>query len=284
ATVTLAERRISMKKTMALEFGKTESIDANTRVTLRPAGHVLGSAMIHVERDDETFLYTGDYKLRESLTAETAQPVRADVLLCESTFGLPQFKFPAWRDTAARLVELVTEALRAGRQPIVMGYALGKAQEIVKILTDAGLPVTEHGAVRNMSDIYERFDVSLGARRAYDADDFYGKKQLSLEERGVIVAPPQVARAAFTAKFENPLRIMMSGWGMLKGAQFRYGVDHVLPMSDHADFDELLRLIEVVSPKIVYTTHGYRECVDHLRKRGINAKPAEPDKQMLLFD
>lgn len=284
ATVALAGRPISKSRMMSLEFGQPEMIDAQTRVTLRPAGHLLGSSMIHIERDDESFLYTGDYKLRESLTAEIAEPVCADVLLCESTFGLPQFRFPAWREVTTQLIELVIEAMRRGRQPIVMGYALGKAQEIVRILTDAGLPVTEHDTVKTRSDIYEDYNVRLGARRKYIETDFHGERPLSLEERGVIVAPPQVVRAEFSAKFENPMTIMMSGWGLLKGAQFRYGVDHVLPLSDHADFDELLRLIEIVSPKRVYTTHGYRDCVDHLRARGINAKPAEPDRQMRLFD
>ena len=76
----------------------------------------------------------------------------------------------------------------------------------------------------------------------------------------------------------------MSGWALLKGAQYRYGVDHVLPLSDHADFDELLELVDRVRPKQVYTLHGYPDFVDHLLARGIKAALAKPDPQLRLFE
>ena len=125
-----------------------------------------------------------------------------------------------------------------------MGYSLGKAQEITRILTDAGLPVTAHGAVRAMNALYEQHGAHVGPTRPYAAADFHGKNAVDLAERGVLVAPPQVARSGFTTKFERSCKIMMSGWALNKGAQYRYGVDHALPLSDHADFDELLELIE----------------------------------------
>jgi Cft2 family RNA processing exonuclease len=76
----------------------------------------------------------------------------------------------------------------------------------------------------------------------------------------------------------------MTGWGLLKNAQYRYGVDLALPLSDHADFDELLELVERVHPKKIYTHHGYKEFADILRARGHDASLAEPDKQLMLFD
>jgi Cft2 family RNA processing exonuclease len=201
----------------------------------------------------------------------------------ESTYGLPFFRFPPWRQTAHELVERVAGAIREGRQPIVMGYSLGKAQEIVRALTDAGLPVTCHGAVYAMNKLHEELGVPLGTYRKYRFDDFHGPAPLDLAERGVLVAPPNVARAPFVTRFDNPLRIVMTGWGLLKGAQFRYGVDHALPLSDHADFDELLELIDRVQPKKVYTHHGYKEFAETLRKRGIDASLARPEAQMTLF-
>ena len=101
--------------------------------------------------------------------------------------------------------------------------------------------------------------------------------------RGVLVAPPQVARSAFVTRFENPVRVMMSGWGLLKNAIYRYGVDHALPLSDHADFDELLELIERVAPRKIYTHHGYREFAETLRGNGLDATCAKPDAQLTLF-
>jgi Cft2 family RNA processing exonuclease len=283
-TARLAEQRIAIAETRTIGFGEPVALDRDTRVELLSAGHVLGSAMIHVTRPEGSLLYTGDFKLRSCLTVPCAQVTQADVLVMESTYGKPFFRFPPWQQVAAELVERVGEALRAGRQPIVMGYSLGKAQEIVRILTDAGVPVTCHGAVANVNATYEKLGVSVGRYRRYDFADFHGDRPLDLAERGVLVAPPQVARSAFVERFANPLRIMMSGWALLSGAQYRYGVDHVLPLSDHADFDELLELIERVNPKKIYTHHGYPEFADTLRAKGYDARRARKDPQLTLFD
>jgi Cft2 family RNA processing exonuclease len=284
ATAALAEHRIGTQNVCELAFGENHALDANTTLRLYPAGHVLGSAMLHVTRPEGTLLYTGDFKLRESLTVQRAEPPKADVLVMECTFGQPYFRFPPWTEVAAELVELCELGIQAGRQPIVMGYTLGKAQEAVRILTDAGLPVTLHGAVHSLSAIYERHGVSLGRYRRYAYDDFHGPNAIDMRCRGVIVAPPHVARSGFVTRFKHPLRIMLTGWALLKNAIYRYGVDHALPLSDHADFDELLELIERVQPKKIYTHHGYEEFADHLRKRGHDAAIARPQRQLSLFE
>lgn len=284
ATLALAEIRLGMRETVGLSYRQAFAIDPEHRITLYPAGHVLGSAMSLIERDDgRSLLYTGDFKLRPSLTATQAETPHADTLIMESTFGKPLFRFPPFQQTMEQLLDLVATAIAAGRQPVVMGYSLGKAQEIVRILNDAGFVVTEHGAVAKLSDEFERQGVALGTRRRYKAEDFRGPTQLALAERGVLVAPPQVARSAFVEQFDDPLTIMLSGWAMLKGAEYRYGVRHVLPISDHADFDELLELIDRVRPKKVYTLHGFPEFAETLRGRGIDAELAKPDPQMRLF-
>jgi Cft2 family RNA processing exonuclease len=76
---------------------------------------------------------------------------------------------------------------------------------------------------------------------------------------------------------------MMSGWGLMKNAIYRYGVDHALPLSDHADFDELLELVERVGPRKIYTTHGYREFAETLRGKGLDAECVVKDPQLKLF-
>lgn len=284
ATAALAEYRTGMTTVEPLGYRTDHDMDADTRLRLLPAGHVLGSAMLRVERPEGSLLYTGDFKLRPSLTVEQADPEPAGVLVMESTYGLPMFRFPDWRETRDRLVEAAKGALAAGRQPIVMGYSLGKAQEIVRILTDAELPVTCHGAVFAMNGLYEQLGVPLGPYRRYKAEDFHGPAALDLAERGVLVAPPQVARSAFETRFPDPLTVMMTGWALQANARFRYGVELALPLSDHADFGELLELVERVAPRKVYTHHGYKAFVDALRSRGVDAELARPEAQLKLFD
>ena len=283
ATATLSEHRIGAQNVIQLEYGQSWDFDCDTQLKLLPAGHVVGSAMLHATRPEGSLLYTGDFKLRESLTVPQAQPEKADVLVMESTFGKPLFKFPPWRDVAAQLVDLVEGALRDGRQPIVMGYSLGKAQEAIKILTSAGLPVTLHGAVHSVAKIHETLGVDLGRFRRYAYEDFHGPHAIDLRCRGVLVAPPHVARSGFVTRFKNPCRIVLTGWALFNNAIFRYGVDHALPLSDHADFNELLEIVERVEPKKIYTHHGFPEFADQLRKRGHDAEVAKPDSQLLLF-
>ncbi|HSU65813.1 MAG TPA: MBL fold metallo-hydrolase RNA specificity domain-containing protein, partial [Tepidisphaeraceae bacterium] len=283
-TAALARYRIETGAITELQCGILHTFDPHTQLRLAPAGHVLGSAMLHVTRPEGTLLYTGDFKLRSSLTVPQACPPQADVLLMESTYGQPIFRFPPWERVAEQLVDLVSSAIREGRQPIVMGYSLGKAQEITRILTRAGLAVTLHGAAYSMSRIYQQCGVELGTYRRYAPEDFHGPAALDPVERGVLVAPPHVARTAFVTRFKNPCRIIISGWAVLQNAIYRYGVDHALPLSDHADFDELLELVERVRPKKIYTHHGYREFADILRARGHDAQLARPEEQMRLFE
>ena len=146
ATAAFAGHRVGLADATCVEFRNPYDFDHETRLELLPAGHVFqGAPMLHVTRLEGTLLYTGDFKLRSSLTVPQAEPVEADVLVMESTYGQPMFRFPAWESVAEQLVKLASSAMRHGRQPIVMGYSLGKAQEITRILSHAGIPVTLHG-------------------------------------------------------------------------------------------------------------------------------------------
>lgn len=286
ATAALADHRLrdAAPQALATAYGETLAYDPDTRFTLLPAGHVLGSAMLRVDRPEGTLLYTGDYKLRAGRTCPPAELCEADVLVMESTYGRPAFRFPPAAEVAEQLVDRVAGALRAGRQPVVMGYSLGKAQEIVKLLGDAGVPVTQHGAVASISDVYRTFGVDLCATRRYRREDFHGKAQLPLEERGALVAPPKMARTGFGNDYDVPtFKVVLTGWSLLKGAEYRYGADLCLPISDHADFDELIETVERVNPKRVYAHHGFPDFVDQLRRRGWDAQRAQPEAQMSLF-
>jgi Cft2 family RNA processing exonuclease len=269
---------------LALPYRERFDLDSDTLLRLFPAGHVLGSAMLHVTRPEGSLLYTGDVKLRQSRTCEPAEIVTADYLVTESTYGLPEFQFPDPRELAERLCELAEQSFKDNRQPIVMGYSLGKAQEISRTLTEAGFAVTQHGAAYNITEIYQSLGVAVGAVRRYRFGDFHGADQLDLRERGVLVAPPYVARTPFVTRFSNPCRIIMTGWALQKNAIYRYGVDHALPLSDHADFGELLELIDRVRPRKIFTHHGYPEFVDQLKMRGFNAQLARPADQLSLFE
>src|SRR5215212_5944534 len=86
ATSAFAEHRVGPLATVVrLDYGTPYRFADAIELSLVPAGHVVGSAMLHVIRPEGSLLYTGDFKLRESLTVETAAPRGADVLVMEST-------------------------------------------------------------------------------------------------------------------------------------------------------------------------------------------------------
>src|SRR5204862_5692857 len=137
-----------MQYRQPVEFG-------GRRLTALPAGHCLRSAMLLAEDGDRSLLYTGDFKLGPSATSEEAELPRADVLVMESTFGLPRYRMPPREETIAQLIDIVGRALAAGNTPVIHAYPLGKSQEVTKLLTSHGIPVLQHSTIYQVSQIYE---------------------------------------------------------------------------------------------------------------------------------
>ena len=246
----------------------------DTRLKTFPAGHVLGSAMLLAEADGRRLLYTGDFKLRQSSTAERANPPAADILVMESTFGKPQYRLPPREKTIERLLQLIEESFQHDRTPVIYAYALGKAQEVTKILTENQVDVAQHPGIFAVSKIYQQCHCDLGPIKCFDG---------RIENRCVLIVPPQGQKSRYVNLPARHTTISVTGWAMDRGARFRYGVDHALPLSDHADFDELVECVERVDPQVVYCTHGPVEFVEHLRDLGHNAHPLGRDSQLRLF-
>lgn len=235
------------------------------KVTFLPAGHVLGSALTLVEAPDgETLLYTADTKTRASLTARQAEYPRADVLVVESTFGLPLFRFPSHEALARRAAAFARETLDAGEVPVFLGYALGKGQEILALLAEAGVPTVAHGAVWSVCQVYERHGVRFPTTRPYAPGEVEG---------AALVVPGSFREHPMVLNLDHRIAYC-SGWALLSKSRQQMDADLLLPLSDHADFPGLLSIVEQVAPRKVYANHGYADVFSHLlRKRGLAAHP-----------
>jgi putative mRNA 3-end processing factor len=244
------------------------------RLTLYPAGHCLGSAMVLLEGEHGSLLYTGDFKLGESATAERAELPKADVLVMESTFGKPRYRMPPRSETVARMVELCRDALTDGYTPVLHAYPLGKSQEATRLLTIAGIPVLQHPTIFEVSQRYRQCGVDLGDVREYDPQLLPGRAVITL---------PQGARQFRLAGIRRPVSIAITGWAIDSSTKYRWGVDHALPLSDHADYDELLEAVERVGAAQIYCMHGPQEFVGHLQAAGFNALPVSGSYQKRMF-
>jgi Cft2 family RNA processing exonuclease len=244
------------------------------RLTAYSAGHCLGSAMLHADDGSQSLLYTGDFKLDESATSDTAELPHADILIMECTFGRPHYRLPPRMSTVDRLLEIVHDALAAGKTPVVHAYPLGKSQEVTKLLTQSGVPVLQHRTVYEISCIYRECGVDLGDFALFDGQALAGH---------AVVTLPRGSHEFRLPGLGPTVSIAVTGWAVDANAKYRLGVDHALPLSDHADYDQLIEAVRRVEPREIFCTHGPAEFADHLRDLGFNAYPLQPLPQRRLF-
>jgi DNA ligase-1 len=247
-----------------LPFGQTEQLTPECAVTLHPAGHIFGSAQSLLNHAQHgTLLYTGDFKLRPGLSAEPCATPHADVLIMETTFGKPQYVFPPTADVLADILRFCSTALQDGETPVLFGYSLGKSQELLSSLASAKLPVMLHPATFRLTKVYEELGLTFPPYREFSAAEIAGH---------VVICPPQQPGSAFLKKIPRRRTAVITGWALDASAIYRYQCDAAFPLSDHADFPDLLRFVELVRPKQVFTLHGFAsEFARTLRDRGVEA-------------
>ncbi|PZR77024.1 MAG: DNA ligase [Chthoniobacterales bacterium] len=243
-------------------------------ITLFPAGHIFGSAQFFLRTADDSLLYTGDFKLRHGQSAEPAEWIHAETLIMETTYGIPRYRLPPTEQVIAQIVAFCRDAVDDGEVPVLLGYSLGKAQEILCSLAGGGLTPMLHGSVYQMTRIYEQFGQQFCQYIRYDPSDVAGK---------VLICPPSVNRSRMLEKIPRKRVAMISGWAVDPSAIYRYQVDAAFPLSDHADYDDLLRYVELVQPQRVLTLHGFAaQFARDLRERGIEAWALSAENQMEL--
>jgi len=269
-TAALYQHRLGPRPTLAMPY--REPIEwGGLRLTTFPAGHCLGSAMLLAEDGSQSLLYTGDFKLGESATASRAELPHAEILVIESTFGHPDYRLPPRRQVLEELFAIVRQTLADGATPVIQAYVLGKGQEVTRLLTSEGIPVLQHRDIFAVSRVYEACGVSLGRYERFAGQAAAG---------WAVVVPPGTAKLE---KIGRQVHIAVTGWAVDQRTKHRLGVDCALPLSDHADYDELFEAVARVEPRVVYCTHGPESFVDRLREAGYDAHPLGRPSQGRLF-
>lgn len=267
-------RRPSLGTVEGIPYGQSISLD-RCSLTFYPAGHVLGSAQTLVETDFGRILYTGDLKTRAGFTSAPAQPVSADVLVLESTFGMPRYRFPDAGEVIAAIVAWCRTVLDGGATPVLLGYSLGKGQEILSALAAEGLRIALHRSLIGVTEVYRELGCNF--------PDYH-----RLDEPGtsptVVITPPSARRNGLKDRIGEFKTAALTGWAMDRSLKDRLEVDAVFPLSDHADFEELCCYAEQVGAAMTYTVLGFdEELAMHLRRRGLRAKALGAVDQLRLF-
>lgn len=208
-------------------------------ITFFPAGHMLGSAMILMEFNHEKYLFTGDFKLQHDASCEPIEMIRADYLITESTFAHPEHLHPDPVTEIKRLNEIMSQNILLG------AYAVGKAQRLTQLATRhcPHKKLLIHHAITRFHEVYENNGVDLGNW------EHYTRQKFKKEHDCIYILPPNWFYR-FAAK-GNTYNVFATGWKHAFGK-----CDSILHISDHADWNDLLKMIDLTQPKIVFTLHG----------------------------
>ena len=249
-----------------LRYGESTTF-SGVKVSLHPAGHVLGSAQVRVEHAGQVWVVSGDYKTAPDPTCAPFEPVRCDVFITESTFGLPIYRWPA-PDTIAAEINAWWRANQAeGKTSVLLAYALGKAQRLAAMVDPSIGPIHGHGAVMKLVRAYRDSGVRLPPIDAVPA-----RAKRVGQGRALVIAPPSVAGSGWLRVFGEVAVAQASGWMTVRGIRRRRGFGKGFVVSDHADFPGLVSAVEATGARRVLVTHGSSEAFARfLRGRGLEA-------------
>ncbi|WP_323498755.1 ligase-associated DNA damage response exonuclease [Variovorax sp. LG9.2] len=222
------------------------------RISLHPAGHVLGSAQVRLEHGGRVWVASGDYKTEPDGTCAPFEPVPCDTFITESTFGLPIYRWPTQAQLSADINDWWRRNADDGRASVLLCYAFGKAQRILHGADPSIGPIVVHGAVEPLNAVYRAAGVALPPTlRASDPE-----VNPQMLKRALVLAPPSAQGTPWMRRFGSYSDAFASGWMQLRGTRRRRGVDRGFVMSDHADWPGLQKAIAGTGAERVFVTHG----------------------------
>jgi len=218
-------------------------------ISLHPAGHIIGSAQVRLAYKNEVWVVSGDYKVKHDGYTVPFEPIKCNHFITESTFGLPIYDFPETESVNLKMNNWVKQNASEGLNSVLIGYALGKAQRILKGL-DTDLPILLHNTIYQTNEALQ-FDNSryLKFNTDYKNDN---------KNPHIILATSSVLGTSWLKRFEDYKIAMCSGWMQLRGTRRRQNLDIGFVMSDHADWQSLNYAVQATGAENVYVTHGYK--------------------------
>ncbi len=258
-------------KPKTVKYGKTYKLDGIS-ITAYDAKHILGSAQFLIEEDGESILYSGDFRAASSVFYEACEPPEADILIVESTYGHPRYVFPS----VAEVVEEIESWVKENKEKTIIfsAYALGKAQELIRVLNNISLSPLVSRDIAAYSELYVKHGLNLDyvSPLSEDWDEVIKKPFIAVMSRRFV--KPEIKKIIKEQTKSPVLLALSTGWAI--DYSFRsQGVDKSFIFSGHSDFNQLIDYVERSQASKVFTVHGYTdEFARQIKRRlGIDAKP-----------
>ena len=252
-----------------IEHGHGQPFDlGGVRVSLHPAGHVLGSAQVRIEQGERVWVASGDYKRQPDPTCAPFEVVPCDTFVTEATFALPVYRWQETPEVASEILAWQAECAARGVAAVLLCYALGKAQRLLAELGRLGArKLWLHGAMVAGVEAYRAAGIALPETRAV------GEIERHEDSAGALVfAPPSAAGTPWMKRFRGAQFGFASGWMRVRGNRRRRGYERGFVVSDHADWPALLQTVAECGARRVIATHGDPTALIRvLRERGVQA-------------
>ncbi|MEO5948274.1 MAG: ligase-associated DNA damage response exonuclease [Chitinophagaceae bacterium] len=265
-TKPILQLRLGEGEYQTTEWGETHYING-VKVSLHPAGHIIGSSQVRVEYKGDVWVFTGDYKTENDGISGAYQPVRCRTYITESTFGLPIYKWETQQKIYSDIQNWVLQNKQDEKTSVLIAYSLGKAQRVLSALKDVTDTVYAHGAIYNMQQVMNKMGYQfLNVQRITPETT---KQEL---KNAIVIAPPSADGTPWMKKF-TPSRIgICSGWMQVRGNQRRRNADKGFVLSDHCDWNGLVDSVKATGAEKVFVTHGFQAVFSkYLNENGIEA-------------
>ncbi|MFT3902724.1 MAG: ligase-associated DNA damage response exonuclease [Niabella sp.] len=249
-TVPILKSRIGADiAVMGVGYGEVVNING-VSVSLHPAGHIIGAAQIRLEYKEKVVVVSGDYKMQDDGISTPFEPVRCHEFVSESTFGLPIYNWLSVAEQNAQLQNWVSQNQTNKKTSVFIGYALGKAQRIMKALEGIA-PIYVHYAIGKLNQAYESVGIHLPRYQIADL-----REDIKHLNECIVILPPSLMDSNVIRKIPNKADAVCSGWMQVRGARRWRSADAGFAISDHADWAGLLQAIKATGAEKVYVTHG----------------------------
>lgn len=248
-----------------LPYGKSLEING-VKVSLFPAGHVIGSAQIRLEYKGEICVVSGDYKTEDDGISTAFEPVKCHTFVSESTFGLPIYKWQPQQVVMDEIDNWVEENCLQQKTSVLVAYSLGKAQRLIKNLK-SDRPIYVHQSIANLNDAFREAGVELPETIRITPE--INKSTL---QQGIVIVPPALADGRWIKTLQQAATGVCSGWMQVRASRRWRSADAGFALSDHADWPGLLTAIHATGAEKVYVTHGFTATFSkYLNEIGISA-------------
>jgi len=238
----------------------------DVKVSFYPAGHIIGSAQIRLEYKGYVIVFSGDYKTQPDFLTVPFEPVKCNEFITESTFGLPIYKWKSELELQNELQNWVLQNQQNNRTSVFIGYSLGKAQRIMKLVEGVD-DIFVHSAINNLNNAISNSGINTPDTTLITSD--FNKKEI---QNKIVILPPALLGSKMIKRIPNAATAICSGWMHIRGNRRWKGVDAGFAVSDHADWDGLLEAVKATEAEKVYVTHGSQAVFSkYLNEIGIEA-------------